>query len=444
VFRSTNKRLKVEYPTDILSKWNKSLFIVGAPGYGKTSFCRWRALQDAERFNAKKSNIIPIYVSLHKLSRKPLARFEETFLEGLGQSALIGDIDKQARHNVRLYLDGLDEVGSPDHRRAIVDLARKGVEQNIVQQIVLTSRDYIYGKWLNWMPKINLSPFNDSQIKEFIDKWLGRGTDINRRFRQQLAILPTIHNLMGTPLLATLTIMVFRQTSRLPESKTRLYDMFIELLSGGWDIVKGVLRGSTFGPRVKVVVLSSLAGNLHERRLREFNDEDIEIAIKTALPRAKASDCKRLRDELIVDGIISFSGGVLQFSHLSFQEFLAARDFMGSPYPDRASRALKSYLSGDNWWRDVLKFYVGLSSGPIDICDWLCRNIIYLKNRDREEVSTQHAHELLASVLESFPECTIEELARRVRGPLDSSSVVSFLKRVHKRRSENEPALNLT
>jgi hypothetical protein len=430
LFSSQVAELRIEYPKDILFKWGGPLFIVGAPGYGKTSFCRWRALQDAERFSTGKSNTVPVYVALHRLARERLSSFEATFLSGKGQSALVASLEQNSKGKVRLYLDGLDEVGSTEQRKAIVELAKAGASLNANVQIVLTSRDYLNGRWLEWLPKINISPFDDPQIQEFVDKWFGKGSDMNSQFCHQLTGLPTIRELIKTPLLATLTSIVFMQTKKLPESRIRLYEIFIGLLSGGWDNVKEVQRESKFGPAIKIVVLTSLAGRLHENRSREIDEDDLSLATRVTLPRATDRDCKILGEELLIDGIINASGSVLQFSHLSFQEFLAAKDFMGSPYADRASRALSQYLGGDGWWREVLRFYVGLSSSPKDICDWLARNIMQLRNKNLE-VSAQNAHELLAGLAESFPGFPIEELARRLRGPLDYDLALSFLRRVH-------------
>lgn len=430
LFLAKPTTLRVQYPKDILDRWGRSIFIVGAPGYGKTSFCRWRALQDAERLRTGTAKTVPVYIALHGLSRVPLGTFEEAFLKGRTQSALTGHL-VDSRSKVRIYLDGLDEVSSTEQRKAIVDLARNGAERNPSIQIVLTARDYITGTWLGWLPKVNISPFSDTQINAFVDKWFRKDSELNNRFCEQLATQPAIRALVRTPLLATLTSIVFMQTKRLPESRTRLYDIFIELLSGGWDSVKEVQRESRFGPRVKIVVLTCLAGVLQEARQRAFGDDELSIATKMALPLATEKDCRMLGEELMVDGIVNSNAGVSQFSHLSFQEFLAARDFIGSLYPDRVSRALELYLAGDNWWRDVLKFYMGLSSSPLYVCGWLCRNLMHLRNKNLE-ISTTNAYELLACFVESFPGFSIQEVARRVRGPLNYDSTLAFLRKAQK------------
>lgn len=430
IFSHVNKRLRVKYPKDILDRWGRSLLIVGAAGYGKTSFCRWHALQDAERFNVGGSDIIPVYIPLHQLSRKSLGSFEEVCLRAGGQSALIVKSREDTPSRVRLYLDGLDEIASPARRREVIRMIRGGAARHPSYQVVITSRDYIYGPWLNWLPKIYLSEFGDAEITEFLDKWLGKGTDINKRFYLQLKQLPALGGLMRIPLLATLVVMVFRQTARLPESKTRLYEIFVDLLSGGWDMTKGILRGSKFGQRIKIVILSSLAGRLHELRRREFADDDLKKAIQSSVSAVMLKEWRTLRDEFIADGLINLNGDVLQFPHLSFQEFLAAKDLIGTPHSQRVSEALDRYLRGEDWWKDVLKFYLGLASNSQEIADWLSHQI---RRAAGDQLSIPHAHEMLAGFVEAFPEFSIEELAAKLRGTLHHATTVTFLEQVQKK-----------
>jgi hypothetical protein len=398
--------MTVRLPSNILESWEKSLMIVGAPGFGKTSFCRWHALQDVEAYNAQTSNILPVYHPLYRFTTQQLTSFEEVFLSEVGKSALL--VESQARRNIsaqirfRIYLDGLDEVTSAEKREEIIELVRKKVQNNHKYQIVLTARDFIRGAWLDWLPRVHLSGFDRPEIESLVKQWFANSAEEERRFTEQLALVPTLANLMRTPLMATLIIQVFRQTGRLPENKTRLYEIFIDLMCGGWDLAKGILRESRFGQAVKEMILMALARQQHTNGRREFTDEAILTSMEGNLSRAILNQWESLRDELLMDGLINRSADVYQFSHLSFQEFLTAKSFLSDLQPNRVGHALKAYVYGDNWWREVLHFYIGLTGKPKEITEWLLAQITTMSS-ERASTSRSNIKYLFKSVEESYP-----------------------------------------
>jgi hypothetical protein len=405
----------ISFPKDILDKWTGPLLIVGTPGYGKTSFCRWNALRDTERFSSGKSRVIPVYLPLHRLSRTGLVSFDETFLQGLGRSALLTGADRlntsrDQTMKIRFYLDGLDEVASTTQRRDIMDMVRKNAESSPNYQIIVTARNHVYGPWLDWLPRISLGSFDQNEINEFVVQWLGKNSRESEAFLTQLRDVPVLSGLMRIPLLATLIILVFRRTGRLPENKTRLYQIFVELLSGGWDIAKGVIRESRFGQRIKLMVLRSLAAKAHGSWRSVFGDEDIKSVIGESLSKALFADWEAIRDELIEDGLVSRSGDVLHFSHLSFQEFLMAKDLISDPVFLRANHFLELFIYGDDWWREVLGFYLGLTEKPREALRWLL-SVFYSGSIFHADDPEPRLIVLLDAFAESYPEFRIENLA---------------------------------
>lgn len=409
MFEVTEKT-RIEFSKNLLDEWANHLLIVGSPGYGKTSFCRWQALQDAEKYNSGLSSVLPVYIPLHKLARGRLGSFEQTFLGRLGKSALLSESTQNKNVKVRLYLDGLDEIASVERRREIIELAQEGSKAGSNYQVIVTARDYVYGNWLGWLPRLSLNGFDNRDIKEFIDKWIGLRTKKGKDFVEQLNKTHSLLSLMRIPLLATLIVLVFKQTSKLPESKTKLYESFVDLLSGGWDIAKGVLRESKFGQRIKLSVLSNLAHTIHLRKYRVFTDEDVKIAVQPVFSSSSLDDWQLLRDEFIADGLIIKTGSTLQFAHFSFQEFLAAKFLIGCPQSAKAGRALESYLYGNDWWRETLKFYIGLSTNSKEIVRWLMSEIQRVKTSKSiaSPISKSHAEEILAAVSEVFPEYSMK------------------------------------
>lgn len=152
------------------------------------------------------------------------------------------------------------------------------------------------------------------------------------------------------------------------------------------------------------MVLSNLAGTLHERRQREFKSKDIRDAAAAVLSKAILKDWELLEQEFIVDGLIVKGGDVMQFSHLSFQEYLAAKDFMGSPQPTRINKALESYLWGDGWWKEVIKFYIGLSLNPAEVKKWLLNRLKHIRNLSLVTVTSSQVEFFLTAFYEAFPD----------------------------------------
>lgn len=370
---SPRREVYIEFDESELLSYPGPLLIVGAAGYGKTSLCRWNALADAELFRRGETKTIPVYVQLNAIDGSRLGSFEDAFLATAGKSALLAEGALRQATGLRLYLDGLDEVPSASQRKSIIDLIKKGpTSRELKVQILITARDYIVGKELSDIARIELSPLPDEQIEDLISQWFRLSPSTRVDFERQLTNTPSLQSLMRIPLLATLTLLVFRQTGRLPESRTRLYSIFVELLSGGWDLAKGTLRYSKFGQTPKIMILGALASKVHTKRLRYFSASEIIDAAESTL-RSSQINYHEVTEELIMDGVIAQSGASYFFSHLSFQEFLTAREFRGDPQSIEVNRALKKYSSGDEWWREVLRFYIGLAENPGKIAQWVLK-----------------------------------------------------------------------
>ncbi len=386
----------------IITSYEGSLFIVGPAGFGKTSFCRWNALNDLEKLIDGKSSTLPVYVPLHQVGEIEEKTFKQAFLQHAGVSALLPKEGQTPYDRTRVYLDGLDEVPSAATQKRISQLAAEATKQDSTLQVVITARDYVYGPWMTWIPRIHLSGFDETQVKELVGNWLENDASKIQMFFEQLERSQPLKEMMIVPLLATLVVLVFKQTGKLPENKTRLYEIFVDLHNGGWDLVKSVQRPSHFSATEKMFILKRLAASIHKAKRREMQETDVSAVAHDALKELK---WKALKTELLRDGLIVEMGSMIGFAHHSFQEFLTARYMVGELDISRVTSCCDEYLGGSDWWQEVLFFYIDLVAKPKETMNWIEERLRgYTKfSGTRSAAAKERASLLKQHLFDSFP-----------------------------------------
>jgi hypothetical protein len=369
VIHRTEPKTSTSAASTLLDEVTTSLLISAPAGYGKTWFCKWHTLRDAQRLTENPSHIFPVYVRLYEHAHQPLHSFEEAFLPPALRK-LDGPTVNTARR-IRIYLDGLDEIPNYARQVHIAQLCKTAIERHPHWQIVITTRDYVRGPWLGWLPRLHLTQFTEEQASTLIDRWSTEKAEADS-FRAQLAKSPNLEHLIRIPLLGTLMLALFRQVQALPATKTRLYRIFVELLTGGWDVVKQLHRGSQYGPAVKATVLSRFAMQLHHGRNRDATDYMFQTAVSSTLP-SFVPEAQALLEEILQDGVLIRAGGSILFSHLSFQEYLAGKQLHADPSGTAAKSAIGWFLKGDDWWKEPVAFYIGSAENPTDMKAWLDR-----------------------------------------------------------------------
>jgi predicted NACHT family NTPase len=220
-------------------------------------------------------------------------------------------------------------------------------------------------------------------------------------FFDQLEKSSSLKEMMTIPLLASLIVLVFKQTDKLPENKTRLYEIFVALHNGGWDLAKGVQRPSQFSATAKMFVLKRIAASIHKARRREMRDSEVAAIAEEAL---KAADWNALRGELLRDGLIVEFGPVISFAHHSYQEFLTACHLLGDLNTAPLNEHCEEYLKGSDWWQEVLCFYIDLAGKPQEIRAWLDERLrVVSKYAERRSTAEEKVRFLRQYIDNSFP-----------------------------------------
>jgi len=252
-----------------------------------------------------------------------------------------------------------------------------------------------------WLPRVHLSALDDAQVRELVTRWLDNDGEKISVFFDQLEKSRSLAEMMIVPLLATLIVLVFKQTGKLPENKARLYEIFVDLHNGGWDLAKGLQRPSHFSAAIKMFVLKYIAASIHKARRREIVESDAATVVHQNLGEV---DWDKLRRELLQDGLIIQQGAMISFAHHSFQEFLTARHLLGNLKPQELDTYCDEYLKGSDWWQEVLCFYIDLSGKPREIRAWLDERLQAACKFSERRPTAEKAVSFLTQHLErSFP-----------------------------------------
>src|SRR5262249_27389129 len=119
---------------------------------------------------------------------------------------------------------------------------------------------------------------------------------------------------------------------------------------------------------------------------------------------ALVSQAESVIAELVEDGLLLPTGRLTYtFPHLSFQEYLAAKDAI-DPSRDAEKRLLRKYLSGDNWYREVATFLVSMTTHPLRMRGWIVELSKRFAAPGRVSDGQKRAGYLIGKLSEAFPE----------------------------------------
>lgn len=264
-----------------------------------------------------------------------------------------------------------------------------------------------------------VQPFDESRIRAFAHNWyrlrVGDHGDADQRARSLLAAVtetPALRELAGTPNLLALMALVHRVHTRLPAGRAVLYDKIAEAYLESIDRAYGI-EALNVPLDDKLRWISSIALEMQRRRVRATTDNSARSDAEILLSR---SDAARLLQELGAPAeeflrwaaqraglLVPRTEDSVAFTHLSFQEHLAARHIQsqlvsGSFRPRERERLLKEL---QDWLylpscREVLvQLFEGLRSFP-----GLGADVLHRLVRGWEDRTTQEWEALGALIAE--------------------------------------------
>jgi formylglycine-generating enzyme required for sulfatase activity len=443
---------------------HKRLVVLGDPGSGKTTLLRYLALLHArdlaedthqanDRLGLTDSGALPIFLALRQIDRY-LTEYHRND-DGTEGHAILRQFLVATLKNERIevppdffdeYLqsgraavlfDGLDEVADPALRRRVSRLVDAFTRAYPECRYVVTSRivGYSDASRLNEnYATTTVRDFTLDDVRAFLSQWhrlvaigqMGPGATAEGyaelQTRQLLVDIEKndrVRELAINPLMLTVIALIHRDGVKLPDRRAELYQEAVDVLMGKWDEAHGVqqaliISGRTFDISDRRLVLQQLALTMHEQAIKEIDVEPLrnflagQLADAVSDPRelSAAVACFLLVIQERTGLLIARGEGSYGFSHLTFQEYLAALAIAGRD--DYVDYSLSR--SGDEWWREVILLEAGyLSTQSKERATRLIRAVADAKT----EPSPYHNLVLAA-------ECVRDAGANRTFGNLES------------------------
>ncbi|GAB4367849.1 MAG: hypothetical protein Kow00121_06520 [Elainellaceae cyanobacterium] len=358
---------------EAVEQYNK-LVILGRPGTGKTTFLKWLAIQCNE--GQVLTHLIPLFVSLKDFAEAEQQRGLTTFITDHYFSPELpsntaDSILRQGRGLV--LLDGLDEVLERDHDRVLREI-RAFTQHYEASHIIMTSRiaarEYVFQQFTY----VEMTDFSDEQILNFANKWFkvkepnqvdveGNST-VAPLFWQALKEHKSIKELATNPLLLTLLCLEFEESSEFPRSRAELYERSLNVLLRKWDGQRRIKRDEVYNRlsiHRKECLLEHLAMQTFERGEYFFKEQTAKQLIGQYiknLPDATTDPEALLVDSHAVLKAIESQHGLLterargtySFSHLTFQEYFAARHIVET---EEFSQLMQHIA--ENRWQEIFR-----------------------------------------------------------------------------------------
>jgi len=352
---------------------NKKIMLLGKPGAGKTTLLKFTALKcsQGEIF----SDLVPVFITLRQYAGMDS---QPSILDYIIQDFHSYDIANalEIKHLLTqgraiLFWDGLDEVRESDLHRVLEDL-RSFSEKYYNNRFVITSRlgaqEYIFEKFT----EVELANFQPLQISHFTERWFSGNSRHVELFLQKVEANRPIQELATNPLLLTLLCLVFDEYGDFPTNRSELYREGLDVLLKKWDAKRNIERHQIYknlSMQRKEDLLAQVAYTTFNQGDYFFRQVDLERYITDYirnLPKAHTNEEDlQLDSAAIIKAIESQHGlfverakGIYSFSHLTFQEYLAARELIYNG--NQQTLLFLASKIAEERWQDVLRLAVSM------------------------------------------------------------------------------------
>jgi len=425
---------------DIVNK-EQYLNVLGSPGTGKTTFLKRIGL---EALLPKKENeldnkylttisqfthdCIPVLVELKRFKN------EEVDIHDIIKDEFItcdfpesdSFVDKCLEHGkLLILLDGLDEV--PDDKMDLVIEHIQNFSDKYKKNRFITScRTAFYKSYFRNFTDVEISDFDDNQIKQFIQNWFSNEDDVKYSTANQFINLlfdkkhESTLELARTPLLVTFLCLTYDSSNQLPPNRSLLYKKALSILLERWAAEKRVhndLIYQDFHADLEIEMLADVAYEFYKDDKIFFTKDELAFSISSFIDNTlnigKRINCSKIIEAIEIHQglLVQRASDIYSFSHLTIQEYLTSYYFFSK---SKMAELVDRHLFNPKW-REVFLLISGISNTDtllsqctLKLSDYLKKHneiAVYIKWSQKIVIPTENAEENLARriFMLSFP-----------------------------------------
>jgi hypothetical protein len=338
---------------------SSSLVIQGTVGQGKSVFLRYLCLQELK---TNSSGRIPVFLELRKIDDKfDLKAAVYSTLKNLGFE-ISDTLFKYYAESGKLVLllDGFDELNEDVSSNTIVQLESWAVEHPTLQ-IIVTSRPGADIQKSNYFHVIRLAPLSANDHKSFMTRIGVKGETLENLLRAIVDSPVEIRNLLTTPLLLTLLVLVYQVEHSVPSELPEFFKLLFVTVFSRHDGTKPAFKRphkSGLNERKLELLFESFCFAVKRRRLKISLTEDEFNTVFEDASRFFKEKCEveGFRHDVIkIACLMQEDGLMLSFVHKSLLDYFSAA-FISSRTDNQAQQIYTSVQAVTREWRPTLQF----------------------------------------------------------------------------------------
>ena len=283
-----------------------------------------------------------------------------------------------------LMIDGLDEVVNREQRGQVREQVETLVRADYPgNHVIVTAREAGFQEEAVFgddFTRLDVQDLTHAQIEQLVGNWCSRlyADDVTGNQGKLVQAIDEVNErrrekdlapLINTPLMVTMVVSVQVGDTELPRERAALYEACVKaILQAQYTPEEGRRQVTDWGGpwEAQRDWLCHLAVRMHEggragAALREEQVKEVLQNINLAEDKVRAFlIASRHRG-----GLFEERAEVFQFSHLTFQEFLAAR--LLAKYREDGRPILQPHVT-ESWWREVALLtygYLSMESGDL-------------------------------------------------------------------------------